>query len=132
MLTTRVRFFPSHLCSLSHTHYILVMNLSHVITDFSFGPHFPEMSQPLKNTFELTRERKLVPYFSYLNPFLYVTLQHSSPTNTSSPLCRQPTLPLTPRRFKQINTALRTTPVRFRMRMALRAFSSRLTLNRLT
>ena len=34
------------------------MNLSHVITDFSFGPYFPDMTQPLKNTFELTYDRK--------------------------------------------------------------------------
>ena len=36
---------------------VVVMNLSHVITDFSFGPYFPDMAQPLKNTFELTHER---------------------------------------------------------------------------
>lgn len=29
------------------------MNLSHVITEFSFGSFFPDISQPLDNTFEL-------------------------------------------------------------------------------
>ena len=41
--------------------FFLVMNLSHVITDFSFGPYFPDMTQPLKNTFELTHERMSSP-----------------------------------------------------------------------
>jgi len=36
-----------------------VMNLSHVITEFSFGPYFPDIAQPLDNSFELTHERKL-------------------------------------------------------------------------
>ena len=35
------------------------MNLSHVITEFSFGPYFPEIAQPLDNSFELTHEREL-------------------------------------------------------------------------
>jgi endoplasmic reticulum-Golgi intermediate compartment protein 2 len=34
------------------------MNLSHVITEFSFGPYFPDISQPLDNSFELTHERE--------------------------------------------------------------------------
>ncbi|KAJ7017487.1 hypothetical protein C8F04DRAFT_1279308 [Mycena alexandri] len=33
------------------------MNLSHVITEFSFGPFFPDITQPLDNSFELTTER---------------------------------------------------------------------------
>ena len=37
----------------------VVMNLSHVITEFSFGPYFPDITQPLDNSFELTHERKL-------------------------------------------------------------------------
>ena len=36
-----------------------VMNLSHVITEFSFGPYFPDIAQPLDNSFELTHEREL-------------------------------------------------------------------------
>jgi len=35
-----------------------VMNLSHVITEFSFGPYFPDIAQPLDNSFELTHERE--------------------------------------------------------------------------
>lgn len=35
------------------------MNLSHVITEFSFGPYFPDIAQPLDNSFELTHEREL-------------------------------------------------------------------------
>lgn len=34
------------------------MNLSHVITEFSFGPYFPDITQPLDNSFELTQDRK--------------------------------------------------------------------------
>lgn len=34
------------------------MNLSHVISEFSFGPHFPDITQPLDYTFEVTNERK--------------------------------------------------------------------------
>lgn len=36
------------------------MNLSHVITEFSFGPYFPDITQPLDNSFELTHDRKNV------------------------------------------------------------------------
>lgn len=34
------------------------MNLSHVITEFSFGPYFPDITQPLDNSFELTDKRE--------------------------------------------------------------------------
>ena len=33
-----------------------VMNLSHVITEFSFGKYFPEITQPLDNSFEVTHD----------------------------------------------------------------------------
>ena len=33
------------------------MNLSHVITEFSFGPYFPDITQPLDDSFEMTQER---------------------------------------------------------------------------
>lgn len=33
------------------------MNLSHVITEFSFGPYFPDIAQPLDYSFELAKER---------------------------------------------------------------------------
>ncbi|KAI0090214.1 DUF1692-domain-containing protein [Irpex rosettiformis] len=38
-----------------------MMNLSHAITEFSFGPYFPDIVQPLDNSFELTEE----PFISY-------------------------------------------------------------------
>lgn len=31
--------------------------MSHVITEFSFGPHFPDIVQPLDNSFEITHDR---------------------------------------------------------------------------
>jgi hypothetical protein len=34
----------------------IVMNLSHVITEFSFGKHFPEITQPLDNSFEIAHD----------------------------------------------------------------------------
>lgn len=43
----------------SLTELLAVMNLSHVITEFSFGPYFPEITQPLDNSFELAHDRKL-------------------------------------------------------------------------
>src|SRR5258708_551152 len=33
-----------------------VMNLSHVITEFSFGKYFPEITQPLDNSFEVAHD----------------------------------------------------------------------------
>jgi hypothetical protein len=38
------------------------MNLSHVITEFSFGKHFPEITQPLDNSFEVTHDGMLFMY----------------------------------------------------------------------
>lgn len=35
------------------------MNLSHVITEFSFGPYFPDITQPLDYSYEIAQERKL-------------------------------------------------------------------------
>jgi hypothetical protein len=37
-----------------------VMNLSHVITEFSFGPYFPDITQPLDNSFEVAQERQFI------------------------------------------------------------------------
>ena len=36
------------------------MNLSHIITEFSFGPHFPDIVQPLDNSFEATDKSQFV------------------------------------------------------------------------
>ena len=42
------------------------MNMSHVITEFSFGKHFPEMTQPLDNSFEVTQDSaSLLPLESF-------------------------------------------------------------------
>ncbi|KIJ62960.1 hypothetical protein HYDPIDRAFT_135453 [Hydnomerulius pinastri MD-312] len=51
------------------------MNLSHVITEFSFGPYFPDISQPLDYSFEIARD----PFMAY-QYFLHVV-----PTNYIAP-----------------------------------------------
>jgi hypothetical protein len=38
----------------SYSPGIVELNLSHIITEFSFGPHFPDIVQPLDNSFEAT------------------------------------------------------------------------------
>lgn len=38
---------------------VTVMNLTHVISEFSFGPFIPDISQPLDYSFEVTHERRL-------------------------------------------------------------------------
>jgi hypothetical protein len=35
-----------------------VMNLTHVVHEFSFGPFFPAISQPLDMSLELTEQRE--------------------------------------------------------------------------
>ncbi|THH18969.1 hypothetical protein EW146_g2115 [Bondarzewia mesenterica] len=49
------------------------MNMSHVITEFSFGPYFPDITQPLDNSFEITHE-PFVAYQYYLRvvPTTYI------------------------------------------------------------
>ena len=54
MLTTAVSF-PAPVVEYIFTIHT-VMNMSHVITEFSFGKHFPEMTQPLDNSFEVTQD----------------------------------------------------------------------------
>ena len=39
---------------------LVEMNLSHVITEFSFGPYFPNIVQPLDNSFEATDKRQFI------------------------------------------------------------------------
>lgn len=34
------------------------MNLSHVVHEFSFGPYFPAIAQPLDSSVEVTNERE--------------------------------------------------------------------------
>ncbi|KAH7884895.1 endoplasmic reticulum vesicle transporter-domain-containing protein [Phlebopus sp. FC_14] len=49
------------------------MNLSHVITEFSFGPYFPDISQPLDYSFEVARDPFMAyQYFLHVVPTTYV------------------------------------------------------------
>ena len=58
--------------SMEHTDHKL-MNLSHVIHEFSFGPYFPEISQPLDSSVETTDKRT-----SSLRPSLTSDDSHAS------------------------------------------------------
>lgn len=58
MLTINVRVTISPFMHV--TKCLAVMNLSHVITEFSFGKHFPEITQPLDNSFEITHDGMLL------------------------------------------------------------------------
>jgi len=59
------------------------MNLSHVITEFPFGKHFPEITQPLDNSFEVTHD-DFIAYQSYLRvvPTTYIA-PRSEPLHTN-------------------------------------------------
>lgn len=37
------------------------MNLSHVVHEFSFGPFFPAIAQPLDQSYEITLQRTSIP-----------------------------------------------------------------------
>ncbi|KAJ7052124.1 endoplasmic reticulum vesicle transporter-domain-containing protein [Mycena amicta] len=59
-----------------------LMNLSHVITEFSFGPFFPEIVQPLDNSFEVTQEHFVAyQYFLHVVPTTYIA-PRSNPLRT--------------------------------------------------
>ncbi|KDR78584.1 hypothetical protein GALMADRAFT_244023 [Galerina marginata CBS 339.88] len=58
------------------------MNLSHVIEEFSFGPHFPEIVQPLDNSFEATDKNFIAyQYFLHVVPTTYIA-PRSKPLHT--------------------------------------------------
>ncbi|KAF7311831.1 hypothetical protein MIND_00193700 [Mycena indigotica] len=60
-----------------------LMNLSHVITEFSFGPFFPAIVQPLDNSFEITHEHFVAyQYFLHVVPTTYIA-PRSSPLRTN-------------------------------------------------
>ncbi|KAH9953432.1 endoplasmic reticulum vesicle transporter-domain-containing protein, partial [Lactifluus volemus] len=60
-----------------------LLNLSHVITEFSFGKHFPEITQPLDNSFEIARENFVAyQYFLRVVPTTYVA-PRSQPLHTN-------------------------------------------------
>jgi hypothetical protein len=80
-----------------------VMNLSHVITEFSFGPYFPDITQPLDYSFEVTHDRKCsihsrvafvesskpsshinTSFISYLRPISHLVPPLFTPTSTAS------------------------------------------------
>jgi len=59
------------------------MNLSHVITEFSFGPYFPDMVQPLDYSFELAKEQFVAyQYYIHVVPTTYVA-PRSRPLHTN-------------------------------------------------
>ncbi|KAF9650210.1 DUF1692-domain-containing protein [Thelephora ganbajun] len=67
-VTTLGHGYTSH----QHVDHSL-MNLSHVITEFSFGPYFPDIAQPLDNSFELTHEPFIAyQYFLHVVPTTYI------------------------------------------------------------
>ncbi|KDN39832.1 DUF1692-domain-containing protein [Tilletiaria anomala UBC 951] len=52
---------------------IPVMNLSHVVHEFSFGPYFPNLAQPLESSVETTAEHFAVfQYFVSVVPTIYI------------------------------------------------------------
>ncbi|KAI0763353.1 endoplasmic reticulum vesicle transporter-domain-containing protein [Trametes elegans] len=59
-----------------------LMNLSHVITEFSFGPYFPDITQPLDNSLEITQDPFVAyQYFLHVVPTTYIA-PRSAPLNT--------------------------------------------------
>ncbi|KAF9457772.1 endoplasmic reticulum vesicle transporter-domain-containing protein [Collybia nuda] len=59
-----------------------MMNLSHTISEFSFGPHFPDITQPLDYSFEVTEEPFIAyQYFLHVVPTTYIA-PRSAPLHT--------------------------------------------------
>ncbi|KAI3619540.1 endoplasmic reticulum-derived transport vesicle erv46 [Moniliophthora roreri] len=59
------------------------MNLSHVINEFSFGPYFPDITQPLDYSFEVTNEHFVAyQYFMHVVPTTYIA-PRSAPLRTN-------------------------------------------------
>ncbi|KAH9918929.1 endoplasmic reticulum vesicle transporter-domain-containing protein [Epithele typhae] len=76
-VTTAGHGYASH----QHVDHKL-MNLSHVITEFSFGPYFPDITQPLDNSFEITQDPFVAyQYFLHVVPTTYIA-PRSKPLNT--------------------------------------------------
>lgn len=56
-----------------------LMNLSHVISEFSFGPFFPEITQPLDNSFELTYDPFVAyQYYIHVVPTTYIAARSAA------------------------------------------------------
>ncbi|KAF9228759.1 DUF1692-domain-containing protein [Gyrodon lividus] len=61
------------------------LNLSHVITEFSFGPYFPDIAQPLDYSFEVARNPFMAyQYFLHVVPTTYITPRSKLQTNQYS------------------------------------------------
>ncbi|KAL4062169.1 endoplasmic reticulum vesicle transporter-domain-containing protein [Scleroderma citrinum] len=59
------------------------MNLSHVITEFSFGPYFPDIAQPLDYSFEIADQPFMAyQYFLHVVPTTYIA-PRSAPLQTN-------------------------------------------------
>ncbi|KAJ7471078.1 DUF1692-domain-containing protein [Mycena latifolia] len=77
-ITTLGHGYASH----EHVDHSL-MNLSHVITEFSFGPYFPDITQPLDNSLEVTHDPFVAyQYFLHVVPTTYVA-PRSAPLHTN-------------------------------------------------
>lgn len=75
-----MQFVPSGAVVLT---ILVAMNLSHVIEEFSFGPYFPEIVQPLDNSFEITHEHFIAyQYFLHVVPTQYIAARQP-PLDTS-------------------------------------------------
>ncbi|CAO1616010.1 unnamed protein product [Parajaminaea phylloscopi] len=68
-----------HISTLGHGYFSFehtpheIMNLSHVIHEFSFGPYFPDIAQPLDHSVELSNDHFAVfQYFVNIVPTKYV------------------------------------------------------------
>jgi endoplasmic reticulum-Golgi intermediate compartment protein 2 len=56
-----------------------LMNLSHVITEFSFGPYFPDIAQPLDYSFELAKDPFVAyQYFLHVVPTTFIAPRSNS------------------------------------------------------
>ncbi|KAJ7816527.1 DUF1692-domain-containing protein [Mycena olivaceomarginata] len=77
-ITTLGHGYASH----EHVDHSL-MNLSHVITEFSFGPYFPDITQPLDNSLEITHDPFVAyQYFLHVVPTTYIA-PRSAPLHTN-------------------------------------------------
>ncbi|KAJ6468674.1 endoplasmic reticulum vesicle transporter-domain-containing protein [Mycena vitilis] len=77
-ITTLGHGYASH----EHVDHKL-MNLSHVITEFSFGPYFPDITQPLDNSLEITHDPFVAyQYFLHVVPTTYIA-PRSAPLRTN-------------------------------------------------
>jgi hypothetical protein len=82
------------------------MNMSHVITEFSFGKYFPEITQPLDNSFEVTHDSASL---ASRDLPLLMCLQNLSRINITCVSFQQPMLPQGPSLYIQISIASHTT-----------------------